>query len=673
MKKLSLIALAAAGMLLGACSSDKDEVVENQNVWDGDGDGYMAVSIQLPTTPITRASNDVYNDGLPTEYKVTDAALFLFAGANEGNAVCISAQDLKLPFEKEDDDTSPVEDPIDNLTSSYQITAKMTGNMTASDNLYALVCLNYKNIITITTGNATINGVAVNGKKLSELMASAYEVAGNTDFYVRNGLKNYFFMTNAPQQYTTIDYEKTTPTPTAAEIAAYDATAKAAAPTSGQIRTLALLDKSKIYRTREEAAANPAGDVYVERAVAKATLTYSSSAKIPGTISGTATPLDIESVEWAIDNIEPASYVVRNMGDLAYIAYSSEAFTNPKYRMVGDVKMGKTATLHNYDANIYRTYWCVDPQYSVTATGLLPAAEGWGATGEANPQYCNENTFDVTNQLYKNTTRAILKVTPSTAADFYTINGGLERYTEANAKTYQVQAIIDNTTVINAFKNVTKAGKSFDIKPEYLTVTCADETNASGVRTGKYKVTNIAINETALTSYVGSSDDKPLSAMPSLSSTDVTSIAEAVNNDIVVLKYLNGVVYYEARFQHFANTYFESNFTGTWNATAESAALSAGDLAPWNIWEPTGKKPTSTTAYPAGTSNSADENYLGRYGMVRNNWYDVTVEAFNKIGSPVDPRGQVENPDTPDDSVEDYISVKIHILSWAMRTQQWTL
>lgn len=642
MKKLSFLALAAAGLMLGACSSDKDDVAQQPTgtgtVWDGTGEGYMAIDIQLPTdnATSTRAENDKYDDGLADEYKVSDAALLLFAGADEATATCISAQQLTLPFEKTDDDTS--ETPIDNLTSSYQVTAKVTGSMTSTDNLYALVCLNYKNVISITSGNATIGSQAVNGKKLSELMAAAYTVSGGADFYTKTGgtSKNYFFMTNAPLQHA-------------------DGTAKAAAPTSAQIQTLAALDKSKIKKTAAEAAADPAGNVYVERAVAKATLSWSSSATLPGTVSGVSTPLDISKVEWVIDNKEPNSYVVRNMGDLAYIAYSSEAFSTAKYRMVGDTKMGKTATLHPNDADIYRTYWCVDPQYSAAATGMVRSeqvgtATNWGATGSANPQYCNENTFNVANQLYKNTTRAILKVTPTTTTDFYTVNGTQERYSKTGAESYLVQAIVDNSTVVAAFKAVTKAGKSFTIDESYFTITYAD--NAT---TGKHTVSSISLNTTALAAHVDASDDtKELSANPTI---DFDNIITDVNNDVTVLKYTNGVVYYEARFQHFANTADESVSGGT-------------SLAPWNTWETT-NKPSSTLAYPANTK-TAEENYLGRYGMVRNNWYDVTVNAFSRIGSPVDPSGNVENPEYPDDNLTDYISVKIHVLSWAKRTQTWS-
>lgn len=646
MKKLSFLALAAVGLLFGACSSDKDVAENGTPGWDGEGDGFISLSINLPTTPAaTRAANDNFDDGLANEYKVKDAALLLFAGASEAAATCISAQQLTLPFDKEDNDTP--ESPADNLTYSYQTVATVSGNIAATDKLYALVCLNYKNVMNITGGAATINSTSLSGKTLAQTMDAAYQYVGNEKFYIKDGAssKDYFFMTNAALQYA-------------------DATAKAAAPLATQIKTLAELDKTKIKNTKEAALADPAGDVYVERAVAKATLDWTTSATIPGTVGGTSTPLAISSVEWVIDNKEPKSFVVRNMGDLAYIAYSSDAFSTPLYRMVGDAKMGKTPVLHPSDADIYRTYWCIDPQYDATATGMVRSDNDgtstiWGATGLENPQYCNENTFNVANQLYKNTTRAILKVTPAITDDFYTVNGNQERYTKTNAESYLLKGLVDNSDVIAAFKAVTKGGMSFEIKPEHFTVTYADD-----AATGKHTIATVAFNTTAFASSVSSTDPtKPLSANPSIA--DWTSIISAVNDDVIVLKYTKGIVYYEARFEHFASTGYEKGL-GTFN---EANAITQGDLAPWNCWEVTPNKPSAATAYPGA---NAEPNYLGRYGMVRNNWYDVTVTAFNKIGYPVDPSGNVENPDTPDDNVEEFISVKIHILSWAKRLQNWS-
>lgn len=644
MKKFSLLALAAAGLLLGACSSDKDVAVD-EKAWNGDGDGYMALTINLPTNPTaTRAANDVYDDGIAAEYNVQDAALLLFTGASESAATLMSAQPLTLPFPETDDDVDN-----DNITTSYQAVAKVSGSI--SGKLYALVVLNYKNVFTIGSGTATIAGTSTAVTTLESIQSAAANIVeGNGKFTNKgsNATSNYFFMTNALLQ----NLETGTP---GTDHTASEPTKATAAPQAANIQTLALVDASKIYRTEAEAKANPAADIYVERAVAKATLTYdnTTAATIKGN-TGTQTALNVSSVEWAIDNIEPASFIVRNPGDNAYIAYSSEAFgTNYVYRFVGDKAMGNTATLHNYFTPVYRHYWAIDPVYDVpnasrtTAQKLLSAPK---YVSTSTPLYCNENTFNVANQKYESTTRAIIKVTTD-GGTFYTVNGGQTRYSETDAKSYLVTDIVENANFQTKIKSCLLADHSYTFSASSIVPTYTTDANA------QVKVEDIALGSDI------TATDFDMTAIAALNFTDEIA---AANNNFKVLKYTDGIVYYEARFEHFANTYYEKS-TATPNATG---AFNAGDLAPWNFWETA--KPSGTNAYPAN-SKTAEENYLGRWGMVRNNWYDVTISAFKKLGSPVDPRGKVDNPSTPDDNVEDYISVKIHVLSWAKRTQQWIL
>ncbi len=60
-----------------------------------------------------------------------------------------------------------------------------------------------------------------------------------------------------------------------------------------------------------------------------------------------------------------------------------------------------------------------------------------------------------------------------------------------------------------------------------------------------------------------------------------------------------------------------------------------------------------------------DAKHLGRYGVVRNTWYQLII---NKILGPGEPEIP-EIPDEPDDTVEGYIQVEVNTLSWAVRTQ----
>ena len=630
MKKISVLALSATALLLGACSDSKVEAPATTDAWNGEGTGYMSLSINLPTTPSTRAANDVYDDGLADEYKVQDAGLLLFTGATEATATLMYAQPLVLPFNEEDKDADN-----DNITTAYQTVAEVKGNINV--NLYGLVVLNYKNVLDISGGTAKVAGTSTTVTTLTSLQSTvANAVVGNDGSNKKftnketNAAANYFFMTNALLQ-------------------AANATEKAAAPTAVEIKTLVNLDKSKIYPTEAQAKANPAGTIYVERAVAKATLSASAT-----TIkSGDDTDLNISKVEWAIDNIEPTSFIVRNPGDNAYIAYSSEAFgTTNVYRFVGDTKMGKTSVLHPEDADLYRHYWAIDPQYDVAATGLVGAA-AYGATGLDKPQYCNENTFNVANQTYANTTRAVIKVTTD-GGTFYTVNSNEKRYSETDAKSYIITDLVESTSFQNKIKGCLLAGHSYTFST--ATVDPAASTWTVDAATAQLTIASITLGSDI------SGADFDMSAITAL---DFSAEIDAANENFKVYKYSDGVVYYEARFEHFANTAFEK---GT---PTVATAVANGDLAPWNFWETDPNKPTAANAYP-GTGTKAEQNYLGRYGMVRNNWYDVTITAFNRLGSPVDPSGNVSNPITPDDNVKEYISVKIAVLSWAKRTQSWS-
>ena len=57
--------------------------------------------------------------------------------------------------------------------------------------------------------------------------------------------------------------------------------------------------------------------------------------------------------------------------------------------------------------------------------------------------------------------------------------------------------------------------------------------------------------------------------------------------------------------------------------------------------------------------------HLGRYGVVRNNWYDIQIASISGPGEPTVP----PTPEDPDDEESGYIKATIRILSWAKRTQ----
>ena len=678
MKKSFFSMFVVAGLLLTACS-DKD-MAAGGNGQEGEmvPEGYMSLNINLPTTPTTRAANDNFDDGTENEYRVSDCALLLFEGETEADAVLLNAQSILYPFDDEKNDGNPQ----DQITTSYQVIAKVEGH-TSGKKLWALALLNYKNFMSIG-----LNGVPVfeklkkasaedSGEKKMAAGAKLADIRAlitDTDVSSMTGvLKNYFFMTNA--------------------VLCEDEGGRTAkqAPDASKVFQLAYMNPDRICKTVEEARKNPAGEIFVERAVAKATLKINPNAvNVEFAITEdniVKWAIDPEQTVWTIDNMEPATYITRNPGiakieeGWPYISYSSDAFKPANYRFVGNLS---TRYLNNafVDKDYYRTYWCIDPQYSdenmtevdgnKNSVNMLPAKTFY-STGADNPLYCFENTFDVKHQSYRNTTRAIVKVVLKgyEGKSFYTVNGGIDTetedfYLEADAKSYVMNYIVNNKEVKEIFAKYL-ALSDYEILPEDFDVTY--ERNDAGL----LKVTKVELakdiekktNEDGKDYFKAGFRGKFEELVEDADSEGNSKLISNINSSVVIRQYKDGVMYYEARFKHFAGS----------TETGVNADLYT-DLAPWNSTEYGEVAPSGGSTKAAYPDFNA-KNYLGRYGMVRNNWYDVEIEAFKKPGYPADPSGQVENedfddPDTPDDNLLEYIAAKIHVLSWAKRTQKWT-
>ena len=65
------------------------------------------------------------------------------------------------------------------------------------------------------------------------------------------------------------------------------------------------------------------------------------------------------------------------------------------------------------------------------------------------------------------------------------------------------------------------------------------------------------------------------------------------------------------------------------------------------------------------TLDPNDNAFLGRYGIVRNNWYEITINSVSAPGEPVYPTV----PDLADDVTNYYIQATVKILDWAKRSQ----
>lgn len=410
----------------------------------------------------------------------------------------------------------------------------------------------------------------------------------------------------------------------------------------GKYTTLSKVDLSKIKETKSEAINDPAVSVFVERGVAKVSLNSTASGNT------TENSLKYEFNGWVLDNTTKSSYIVRNMGTGAgtYLKYSSEKFgTTLNSRFVGDTKLGETSKQPVVD--LYRTYWCVDPTYDKTFDATSHAANFKTVTSAAEVTswltsgkyvYCHENTFDVAHMDYSNTTRALVKVTFNDGNKFYTNNGANVILDTDGKRDDAVMSYVLGTdiNIVDLKKylsdNQASTGTVTWSKADF-DLTWAATPDGDGI----LKVTDIKLSTTGKAKLKTGSPDF----------TGWDTIKDQLNTNRVIRQYDNGASYYEVRIKHFAGD-------------------GASDLAPWNTWETT-DKPSASLAYPG----KAEQNYLGRYGLVRNNWYDIDVTAIKKIGSPVVPDITTDN--TPDDNIDAYISAKINVLSWAKRTQSTVL
>ena len=264
-----------------------------------------------------------------------------------------------------------------------------------------------------------------------------------------------------------------------------------------------------------------------------------------------------------------------------------------------------------------RVYWGVDPNYSdATLQNLIACKDAFnmigkddiaGKTGNDHPQYCLENTFDLANMMQGQTTRVVFKAvfTPkdfTTGQTFYKIGNNTAIW-DATKLAQQI-----HTVAVTAM-GITDAAE----QENYVVKLDASTNNISGTA-GLHTITaaNIEYKGTG-TSLVAANIDK-INEKLGLKETGIST-------------YLNGEAYYIARIKHF------------------------NELTPWTAGEGYG---------------TANDKYLGRYGVLRNNWYDLSVNSISGLGYPDIPEVK---PDVPDDENEQYINVEVKILDWAKRSQ----
>ena len=387
-------------------------------------------------------------------------------------------------------------------------------------------------------------------------------------------------------------------------------------PTGLTIMKYPSFDKTKIKSNAQDALLDPAATIYVERIHAKVTLSEDQSMSSPSNALGT---MDI--LGWALDNTNKSTYLMRN----AKASYVWWAYKNTKagteYRFIEDDPVAE---------GLYRTYWCTDPNYDSYAAGnfnTISDADLKTTFGAANPQYCLENTFNTDNQKEQSTTAVIVKAQFNGGEDFYVRNSNINTiYNAANA-----QGVVKGM-LLSWLETV----KSTYIKEG--DITGSNITSVTLTPDADKKVTATAIELDDCSSVTEWADDQNAGKQNAekLEAAMNAQLTE-INKTLNMTFYEDGVAYYRLLIKHFGD---------------EDTPWAEADKA-------------NGDSYPDVAGGASGENqWLGRYGMVRNNWYDLTVTGARELGSPTIP--EVSN--SYDDDVNN-LAVTINILSWAKRTQ----
>ncbi len=632
MKKLSILALAAVGLLFGACSSNDDVAEEKSLDFKGKTEGFFKINLNLPTTPVvsTRAWQESanLNDGLPTEYAVQKVLLLIFEGPNEAGATLKQLIDLGGWTAGLHSDTP------EQITTRQEFIAKLSS--APSNNLYALAVVNPGNVISQSTdvNKVNVKGTVLTAPDLATIktVLAASADATTNDFVYTSSSDKFIFMTNAVLSNTiggTTQPSTVTP------------------------QTLAPVDASFIYDTEAKASAgSPATDIYVERGVAKVTLNNTADVdflKTSALTPSTGITLDATLSGWGLTNTNKSSYIIRQVPTSFTwdLKTKSTAVTVDPYRFVGGNPVDPAVAL-------YRTYWAEDPNYDVahSPSNFSKASTFTNtAVGDANPLYCFENTFTVPYQTVQNTTCAVVAVKLTTGTDpFYVVGADRKTlYTEGNVKDKVVSYILSQPAFNSWFTDPdAMEGGQGTLLGSTVTVEF-DKTGA-----GKLSVKSVTIPAANVKAGAALKIDN---STTTVDGHDLSGVIGTLNTQLSnVERFAGGVAYYTIRIKHFGDDLTPWN-NGEYDTSDPSYAPKESDIA---------------SIYPQGSDTRQEANYLGRYGVVRNNWYDLQIGEILKIGSSTVP--EIEATTHPDDDLEDlYIKARINILSWAKRSQSWDL
>ena len=416
-------------------------------------------------------------------------------------------------------------------------------------------------------------------------------------------------------------------------------------------------------KTEAEAQAEASNNViYVERAAAKVTVTtnLTNTYTVPSTAAEDYRDSEVKFSGWLLDVTNTQFYPVHQM-DNKY--FSADYISSASGTVFGDHRGNR---FYETVATPKRVYWATAPYYDAEAviSGTPTFTVATDATPESSfkgfgnlaPQYCAENTFTVQQMMQKHTTRTLLKATykpakvmlkkvgdvdwslqtpPTSDADVLDtdITDGMTWYRLGNSSNAWVEKSL-NARLLKYFQDEAGMPTATAVTIENVEAGthAFSEDLGGGVTCNVVKVT--------------------IGGTPTvIDGTALTNLRQAFGK---LTAFVDGVCYYQVRIKHFGAT---PGYT-PWGNESNAPTL-------------TGLADAYTNYLTYGTDEAKkkdlDKEYLGRYGVVRNNYYDINI---NSVSGPGEPTINDITPTTdPDDQQNYYIQATVKILDWAKRSQ----
>lgn len=372
------------------------------------------------------------------------------------------------------------------------------------------------------------------------------------------------------------------------------------------VTTLVAIDKNKIYPTEEQAAKSAATDVYVERGLAKVTLGTGTTTE-KQVKDGAYKDDKVTISNWALDVTNKKTFPIHNVDGLT--TDYANIWNNTDTQAGTNGANNKRFVDNNADTNAKRVYWGKDPNYDNT-----------------------DNDKTALNAEFNNVANANVKEDP--AKPLYCLEN---TFNLANMKqgqttrvvfkaTYKPHSLPEGETTFYKIGKNTAIWSEADLKQEIEAAVASVVSGATvTLKTEENDIT------AAGTHYIEEANITGATITPENITAINTQLGLNKDKKVGISTYAGGKSYYIARIKHFGDA-----------------------LTKWE-------------SGPYGENNL---EYLGRYGVLRNNWYELTVQSVSGPGYPSVPEVK---PNTPDDEDDNYINVSVKILSWAKRFQDVNL